>query len=118
MIFNRSLTLSERVSIERDLASRWGIMDHGSHCQTGFNCTEFGPKAPSAQLVTRLRSFVTDTATAPLNETLAHTMASVALSYLAAAKTRCAGLANGSIPVLRSKRASDASLLQLVTTAA
>ena len=56
-------------------------------------------------------------ATPQLAATLAHTMAAVSLSHTAAFDARCAGLNNGTTPQLRSFNASQASLVQHLTTA-
>ena len=102
--------------LEQDLAARWGVVDHSAHCQTAFNCSSL-VGGPPAALMTRLQAFTKATASRPLNSTLAHTMATVALSYVAAAVTRCIGMNSNSIPPLRSKAASSASLSQLLGSA-
>ena len=116
MVFNRSLASGERAWLEQDLAARWGVVDHSAHCQTTFNCSTLAGGPPVA-LMTRLQAFAKATANPPLNSTLAHTMATVALSYVAAADTRCNGMNKDSIPLLRSKAASSASLSQLMGSA-
>lgn len=116
LVFNRSLASGERALLEQDLAARWGVVDHSAHCQTAFNCSSL-VGGPPAALMTRLQAFTKATASRPLNSTLAHTMATVALSYVAAAVTRCIGMNSNSIPPLRSKAASSASLSQLLGSA-
>ena len=67
---------------------------------------------------THLRQFVSAAASdANLKATLAHSMGALALSFSAGFEARCDGLNNGTVAPLRSFNSSEASLIQLLTSA-
>ena len=72
---------------------------------------------PAAADILKLQKFTQATAAPPLSTTLAHSMSTLALQYVAAFDTRCAGLNNGTLAQLRSPNATQvrsASLLLCV----